>query len=65
MSDPWWAARMTVLKRNDLWELCGNVMYSLRDDHRAVSDKVVPLFLTSCDIHTQHLQMFTEAVRYV
>lgn len=60
MSDPWWAARMTVVEHNDLWELCGNVSYALRDDHG-----VVPLFLTSCEVHPQHLQIFTEAMRSI
>ena len=64
MSDPWWAARMAVTKHGDTWDMQGNAAYSLRDESAVVSDKVVPIFLTSCKVEPQHLEMFTEGLRY-
>ncbi|KAI0223652.1 hypothetical protein LSAT2_025216 [Lamellibrachia satsuma] len=65
VSDPWWAARMTVTKHSDFWELCGSAAYYLRQDERVVNDKVVPLFLTSCKVESEHLQMFIDSLRSI
>ena len=55
---------MTVTKHSDFWELCGSAAYYLRQDKRVVNDKVVPLFLTSCKVKSEHLQMFIDSLRY-
>ena len=55
---------MAVTKHGDTWDMQGNAAYSLRDDSAVVSDKVVPIFLTSCKVEPQHLEMFTEGLRY-
>ena len=49
---------------SDTWVMHGKASYYLRDDIKVVRDKVVPKFLTSCKVETQHIEMFTEGLRY-